>query len=38
MLAVGSILIGNGHEVAGALLDLFGVVCIWAGVRTYFDR
>ena len=34
-LAVGGVLVGNGHDVAGGLLDLFGVVSIWAGFRTY---
>jgi len=35
MIAVGGVLVGNGHDLAGALFDLFGVVSIWAGFRTY---
>jgi hypothetical protein len=35
MVVVGGVLVGNGHNLAGGLLDLFGVISIWAGVRTY---
>jgi hypothetical protein len=35
MVAAGGVLVGNGHDLAGGLLDLFGVVSIWAGFRTY---
>jgi hypothetical protein len=35
MVAVGGVLVGDGRDVAGLLLDFFGVVSIWAGFRTY---
>jgi hypothetical protein len=38
MLAVRELLVGNGHELAGVLLDAAGVVSIWAGFRTYRRR
>jgi hypothetical protein len=35
MVAVGGVLVAKGHWVAGALLDVAGVVSIWAGFKTY---
>jgi hypothetical protein len=38
MIAVGGVLVGNGHDLIGILLDLAGAVSIWAGFKTYRDR
>jgi hypothetical protein len=35
MVVVGGVLVANGHNFAGGLLDLIGVISIWAGFRTY---
>jgi hypothetical protein len=35
MIAVGGVLVAKGHELPGLLLDLFGVVAIWAAFTTY---
>jgi hypothetical protein len=38
MFVVGGVFVANGHELAGAWLDIAGVVSIWAGFRTYRRR
>jgi uncharacterized membrane protein YfcA len=35
MIAVGGVLVAKGHTPAGILLDVFGVIAIWAALRTY---
>jgi hypothetical protein len=37
MLAVGGVLVSQGHNVGGIALDLFGVLCIWGAFRTDHD-
>jgi hypothetical protein len=34
MIAVGGVLVVKGHVLLGALLDLVGVLSIWAAFRT----
>jgi hypothetical protein len=34
LIAVGGVLVGKGHVIAGALLDLVGAVSIWAAFKT----
>jgi hypothetical protein len=38
MIAVGGVLVSNGHDLVGILLDFAGVVSVWAGFRTYRGR
>ena len=38
MFAVGGVLVGNGQDRIGILLDLAGAVSIWAGFTTYRGR
>jgi hypothetical protein len=35
MIAVGGVLVGNGNDLIGILLDAAGAVSIWAGFGTY---
>ncbi len=35
MLAVGGVLVVKGHQLAGIVLDVCGVIAIWAALRTY---
>ena len=35
MLAVGGVLVVQDHAVAGGLLDLVGVISMWAAFRTF---
>lgn len=35
MIAVGGVLVAKGHTLGGILLDAFGVIAIWAALRTY---
>jgi len=34
LIAVGGVLVVRGHVLAGALLDLAGVIAIWAASKT----
>ena len=38
MLAVGGLLVGNGPELVGALLDAEGIVAISGGCEDYRGR
>ena len=38
MLAVGGVLVSQGHDLTGLGLDLFGVLCIWGAFRTDHDE
>jgi hypothetical protein len=35
MLAVGGVLVAKGHQLAGIVLDVCGVIAIWAALRSY---